>query len=84
MEKTSFDLLEDWWLIEASFQQVYGIDIQKEIIEDDTMSYRKFTNLLAGLPSSSSLIETLRYRIENGIEKTEKYDSVNDAIKILG
>lgn len=81
-EETLLDINDDWWLIEASFQNCYGINLE---IELENMSFRRFNNLLIGLPSTSALIENLRYRKENGLEKggKEKLATPQDIMRLM-
>lgn len=68
-EETLLDINDDWWLIEASFQNCYGINLE---IELENMSFRRFNNLMLGLPSRSILFETMQYRKENGFTNKGK------------
>jgi len=50
------DIIEKWGLIEADFQREYGINLDKEL---DTLSWRRFLTLLAGLGMNSTLINVI-------------------------
>jgi hypothetical protein len=77
----------DWGLVESSFQCCYGINLEKEIIVEDTMSYRRFIVLFNSLPSWSPLVENLANRQNNsGTNNSSNVKEVSpeEAARILG
>lgn len=60
IEKSHYDLDEDYALIEASFAQQYGIRLRNE----DEMSWNEFCTLLSGLMPDTPLGRVVAIRAE--------------------
>lgn len=60
-DESFYDLIDDFYLIESSFAQQYGIRLRMEI---DTMKWGEFSSLLSGLNGDTPLGNIVRIRSE--------------------
>lgn len=63
-----YDLSEDWELVAASFQSMYGIRLAKQLRD---MKWREFAALLAGLDAGTPLGRIVAIRAENDPRRLE-------------
>ena len=69
-EDPYYDLAEDWELVEASFQSMYGIRLSREL---RGMKWREFTALVAGLDHKTPLGRVVSIRAEDDPARLKAY-----------
>ncbi len=65
-----YDLSEDWELVAASFQSMYGIRLARQLRD---MKWREFAALLAGLGGDTPLGRVAAIRAENDPRRLENF-----------
>lgn len=65
-----YDLCEDWELVAASFQSMYGIRLPRQLRD---MKWREFAALLAGLDGDTPLGRIVGIRAENDPRRLESF-----------
>ena len=65
-----YDLSEDWELVAASFQSMYGIRLPRQLRD---MKWREFAALLAGLDAETPLGRIVSIRAEDDPRRLERF-----------
>lgn len=73
-----YDLREDWELIAASFQSMYGLRLSREL---RGMKWREFAGLLAGLDQDTPLGRVAAIRAEDDPERLRAFTPRMRAIR---
>lgn len=76
--ETWYDLFEDWYLIESSFAQQYGIRLRKDL---KNMEWGEFISLLAGINADTPLGNIVRIRSEKDPETLKKFNQSERKIR---
>lgn len=76
--ETWYDLFDDWYLIESSFAQQYGIRLRRDL---KNMEWGEFTSLLAGINGDTPLGNIVRIRSEKDPEQIKKFTPAEKKIR---
>ena len=76
--ETWYDLFDDWYLIESSFAQQYGIRLRRDL---KNMEWGEFSSLLAGINGETPLGNIVRIRSEKDPEKIKKFTPAEKKIR---
>ena len=76
--ETWYDLFDDWYLIESSFAQQYGIRLRKDL---KNMEWGEFSSLLAGINGDTPLGNIVRIRSEKDQEQIKKFTPAEKKIR---
>ena len=76
--ETWYDLFDDWYLIESSFAQQYGIRLRKDL---KNMEWGEFSSLLAGINGDTPLGNIVRIRSEKDPEQIKKFTPAEKKIR---